>query len=202
MKSKRIIETTYDYRDEKKTLLYQVVRFKPKDFRQRRPDPDKPGEFIWNLNGVRRVLYKLPRLLKFPNSTIHLVEGEKAADRFNKFGFLSTTCAGGAGKWADEYNIFFKDRNVVAYPDNDDVGRNHCRDVATQNICNAKSFKIVTLPGLKETQGADDWLNEMEKIDTGEGRNLNKKEILECLKDYIFAEEEWEKKFGTFDKIV
>src|SRR5437016_4764349 len=31
------IAVTYDYRDESRELLYQVVRFDPKDFRQRRP---------------------------------------------------------------------------------------------------------------------------------------------------------------------
>src|SRR5579872_1618425 len=34
---KRII-TTYDYTGEHGTLLYQAVRYDPKDFRQRRPD--------------------------------------------------------------------------------------------------------------------------------------------------------------------
>ncbi len=31
------IVATYDYRDERGTLLYQSVRYEPKDFRQRRP---------------------------------------------------------------------------------------------------------------------------------------------------------------------
>ena len=33
------IVATYDYRDERGELLFQVVRFEPKAFRQRRPDP-------------------------------------------------------------------------------------------------------------------------------------------------------------------
>ena len=32
------ITATYDYRDENGNLLFQVVRFTPKGFRQRRPD--------------------------------------------------------------------------------------------------------------------------------------------------------------------
>src|SRR5262249_55246466 len=36
-KAERQIRATYDYHDEGGTLLYQVVRFEPKDFRQRRP---------------------------------------------------------------------------------------------------------------------------------------------------------------------
>ncbi len=57
------IVATYDYRDENGTLLYQVVRFDPKDFRQRRPDPDKPGEWIWKLGNTRRVLFRHPETI-------------------------------------------------------------------------------------------------------------------------------------------
>ena len=34
------IVATYDYCDEKNTLLFQVLRYEPKAFRQRRPDGD------------------------------------------------------------------------------------------------------------------------------------------------------------------
>ena len=41
---RRIVET-YDYDDEDGKLLYQVVRYEPKDFRQRKPDgaPSNPA---------------------------------------------------------------------------------------------------------------------------------------------------------------
>lgn len=55
------IVATYDYRDRKGSLLYQVVRFEPKDFRPRRPDG--AGGWIWDLKGVERTLYRLPELL-------------------------------------------------------------------------------------------------------------------------------------------
>jgi putative DNA primase/helicase len=45
-KVKRRIVATYDYTDETGVLLFQCVRYLPKDFRQRRPDPDKPGKWI------------------------------------------------------------------------------------------------------------------------------------------------------------
>jgi len=35
---KRRVVKTYDYADENGQVLYQVVRYEPKDFRQRRPD--------------------------------------------------------------------------------------------------------------------------------------------------------------------
>jgi hypothetical protein len=52
------IAAVYEYRDEDRTLLFQVCRFEPKDFRPRRPD----GRYT--LEGVRRVLYRLPDVLK------------------------------------------------------------------------------------------------------------------------------------------
>src|SRR5262245_39611078 len=36
--NRRKIVATYDYVDETSTLLFQVVRFEPKDFRQRKPN--------------------------------------------------------------------------------------------------------------------------------------------------------------------
>src|SRR5262249_41442791 len=59
--SERRIVTTYDYQDENGKLLFQVVRFDPKGFRQRRPDGR--GGWLWSLNGVRRVPYRLPDVL-------------------------------------------------------------------------------------------------------------------------------------------
>src|SRR5262249_34678401 len=75
----RIVET-YDYYDENGTLLFQVVRFEPKDFRQRRPDGR--GGWIWNVRDARRVLYRLPELLKAlaAGETIYIPEGEKDVD--------------------------------------------------------------------------------------------------------------------------
>ncbi|GAI77964.1 unnamed protein product, partial [marine sediment metagenome] len=48
---KRPIDEIYDYEDKEGKLIFQVVKYKPKNFKQRRPDPDKPGKFIWNLQG-------------------------------------------------------------------------------------------------------------------------------------------------------
>ena len=53
--------TYYDYLDADGALLYQTVRYEPKDFRQRRPD----GKGGWTWKGPERpVPYKLPELIK------------------------------------------------------------------------------------------------------------------------------------------
>ena len=53
---------TYDYVNEYGELLFQCCRYEPKDFKQRQPDGKSC--WIWNLQGVRRVLYRLPELLR------------------------------------------------------------------------------------------------------------------------------------------
>src|SRR5215471_14058469 len=55
-KSRREV-AAYRYEDENGVALFDVVRYDPKAFRQRRPDG------TWKLNGVRRVPYHLPALL-------------------------------------------------------------------------------------------------------------------------------------------
>lgn len=54
------IVARYNYVDETGELLFQCVRYMPKDFRQRRPDGN--GDWIWDLKGTRRVLYRLPEI--------------------------------------------------------------------------------------------------------------------------------------------
>jgi hypothetical protein len=59
---KRRIVATFPYVDEAGELLYEVVRYEPKSFLQRRPDGK--GGWIWKLGDARRVLYRLPELLE------------------------------------------------------------------------------------------------------------------------------------------
>ena len=59
--SDRIV-VTYNYVNESRKNLFEVVRYEPKHFSQRRPDGG--GGHIWNLDGVRLVLYRLPELIQ------------------------------------------------------------------------------------------------------------------------------------------
>lgn len=154
---KRII-AEYDYCDESGELLYQAVRYEPKDFRQRRPAAS--GDWTWDLKGVRRVLYSLPELLASDvGSTVFITEGEKDCDRLAEIKRLATTNVGGAGKWRDDYNRFLADRHIVILPDNDEPGSNHAEKVAQALQGVAASVKIVALPGLPPKGDVSDWLD-------------------------------------------
>jgi hypothetical protein len=152
------IVTQYNYTDEQGVLLYQSIRLEPKDFRQRQAD----GKGGWrnNLQGVRRVLYKLPELLRAgPNRMVFIVEGEKDVDRLRSIGLVATTNAMGAGKWTPEYNAALKGRNVTILPDNDDPGRKHAEQVTHHLLAVAASVRVIHLPGLSEKGDVSDWLN-------------------------------------------
>ena len=112
----KIVER-YDYHDEGGGLLFQVCRFEPKDFRQRRPDGN--GDWIWSVKGVRNVPYRLPQLLENDDRVVCIVEGEKDVDHLWKLGVPATCNAGGAGKWREELSEFFRGADVVIIPDRD-----------------------------------------------------------------------------------
>jgi putative DNA primase/helicase len=141
------IVATYDYVDEQDELLYQVVRYDPKDFRQRRRDPN--GNWVWNMEGTRRVPYRLPKVLD--SKFVYVVEGEKDVETLAKLGRTATCNSGGADKWKPEYSAVLKGKGVVVIPDNDDPGRRHAETVA-QSVLAAGALwvKVVSLPEAKD----------------------------------------------------
>ena len=148
----------YDYFDEDRRLLYQVVRKIPKKFVQRRPDGN--GGWIWSTKGTRLVPYRLPQLLAASvDDIVFIVEGEKDCDRLAQAGFVATTNPGGAGKWLPTMCAPLAGRQVVIIPDNDEPGHSHAEDVRRQLRRVAASVGILTLHGLGEKQDVSDWLS-------------------------------------------
>jgi len=103
------IVATYDYTDENGALLFQCVRLDPKDFKQRRPDGN--GGWIWNLQDVRRVLYRRPDVEKAEN--ICITEGEKDADNLRTLGFRATCNPMGAQQLRDHYSDPLRGKDVL-----------------------------------------------------------------------------------------
>jgi hypothetical protein len=128
--SGREIIATYDYVNAEGKLLYQVVRFVPRDFRQRRPDGN--GGWTWNLNGVDRVLYRLPAVEAAVKAgkRVFITEGEKDVHAVEATGWTATCNPGGAGKWRSEYSATLKGADIVVVADRDEVGYRHAADVA------------------------------------------------------------------------
>jgi len=151
----RKIVKTYQYRDLKGALCFETVRFEPKDFLQRRPDPKCPGRWIWDMKGVRRTLYRLPELLASnPREWIIVTEGEKDVESLRTLGFAATTCCGGAGKWHLTDSTPLMKWRVAILPHSDVPGKKHAGQIATSLCGKASELKIVAVPeGCKDISG-------------------------------------------------
>jgi KaiC/GvpD/RAD55 family RecA-like ATPase len=124
VKPQRRIHKVFPYMDLHGQTLFEVVRYIPKDFRQRRPDGN--GGYVWNLHGVKLVPYKLPEITEAIalGHTVFVVEGEKCADLLWSYGIPATCNPMGAGKWTDELNQYLVDADVVIIGDFDPQKKN------------------------------------------------------------------------------
>lgn len=140
------IAAVYPYEDEQGAPLYEVVRYFPKGFRQRRPDG--AGGYLWNLQGVRRVLYRLPGVIDAVRAgrRVWVVEGERDVEALEAVGEVATTNSGGAGKWSEEFSEVFAGAVVTVVADADAPGRLHARDVARSLAPIARSVATVISP--------------------------------------------------------
>lgn len=154
----RVIVAEYDYQSADGTLLFQTVRYNPKDFRQRQPGTVKP--WIWTLKGIQTVIYHLPDVIQGVASgeTIYIVEGEKDADKLKSLGLCATCNPMGAGKWKGYYSPYLQSASVVIIPDNDQPGREHAADVAMKLKDIASSIRILELPNLPLKGDVSDWI--------------------------------------------
>lgn len=154
------VAARYPYRDEAGALLYETVRLEPgtrgrdKDFRQRRPDKSKPGGWAWSLDGVRRVLYRLPELLAAdPADTVFVVAGEKDVESLRALGLVATTnVCGERSAWLPEYSRCLAGRFVCVIPDADSAGGRHADEVVGSLVRHgAGSVRVGDLPAKDAT---------------------------------------------------
>jgi putative DNA primase/helicase len=98
------IVATYDFVDEHGRLLFKCDRYEkpgePKEFRPRQPDGN--GGWLGNIQGVRRVLYRLPKLEAA--EVVWIAEGEECVHSLEDLGLVATCNPMGARKWASEYS--------------------------------------------------------------------------------------------------
>ena len=173
------IVQTFNYLDETGgKLIYQVCRMGPiKTFRQRRVDPET-GLWVWNLEGVTRVLYRLPDLAKQPKRPVWIVEGEKDCDALKHIGLLATTNSGGAGRWDRSYNTWLEGREVTVVGDDDEAGSKHAEAIAGSLLTSPNpplALRLIPrMPDVGECEGGDvgAWLSLQRGKESGEIRWL------------------------------
>jgi len=144
---KREVEKVYDYVDADGKLIHQTLRYQNKQFSQRRPDPTKPGQWIYSLKDIQPVIYNLPAVLDAVQGKkpVYICEGEKDCDTLIAKKLVATTCPMGAGKWRDYFSEWLVGAYVYILPDNDTAGKNHAQAIAKSLYGKAKSIKICDL---------------------------------------------------------
>jgi 5S rRNA maturation endonuclease (ribonuclease M5) len=152
------VKEVYDYRDESGNLVFQILRYEPKNFKARRMGKNR--RWVYNLDGVEPVPYRLPELLGSDDNRVFITEGEKDCDNLRALGFTATTAPFGAKKWRNEYNKFLARREVIILPDNDTPGIEHAVMIAKALEGIAKDVKILNPQSLNldEHQDITDWI--------------------------------------------
>lgn len=148
----------FPYRDEKGTLLFEVVRSADKRFWQR-----LPGAKAGGIGDVRRVLFGLPELLATnPGEVVGIAEGEQCAIAVASVGIACTTNPHGAGKWRPDYTAWLKenlpDRKFLLLPDNDTEGKKHVVAVGDSLQAAGLEHYLADLGVLPAKGDVADWL--------------------------------------------
>jgi hypothetical protein len=132
---------TYSYHDANGKEVFQVCRCTGKKFFQRH---QVEGQWVNNMQGVERVLYHLPEVLRA--SEVWIVEGEKDADTLVGLGLCATCNVGGAGKWLDGYTESLAGKDVVVCGDNDKPGDDHAELVLKSISEKVKTSRRARVP--------------------------------------------------------
>jgi RecA-family ATPase len=153
---KRTLIETFGYTDADGKLIFQVLRYEPKQFLQRQPLGN--GQFTWK--GGPPLPYKLPELIEAValGKTVFIAEGERKVDALAHWNIPATCNAGGANKWTAEHSKYLHGADVIILPDNDEAGRKHANTVgaALQGI--AKSVRLLELPDLEPKGDIKNWI--------------------------------------------
>jgi len=203
-RSSEKIVATYGYVDAEGRLLYEKVRYEPKDFRWRRPDG--VDGFIYSIDGVNQVPYCLPDLLtalQAEDPEIWFTEGEKDCESVRYLidyegeaeRGLSITDFKNLESWSSEIFGLLKNARVVIWCDHDNAGRNLADAAARKLSSVARSVKVIDLfehEKLERHSGSDisDWI--AEALNCTSGDQLPHDEVFEELKRRAEISPEWQ----------
>ena len=205
-------DVVYQYQYEDGSAAYETCRYNnPKDFAQRRPNPlwkpnSKEPRYLWNLEGVRLVVYRLPRLIaefaKQPERWVALVEGEKCADSMEALGILSTTHPLGSDHWQPEYAEQLAGRRVAIFYDLDPYypkkrkrpGQAWAVQAARDLVAAGCKVRICKPPGLADNSKGD--VADFIVANLSRGADRLKRELFEVIQSTADYFPGWETMSG------
>jgi hypothetical protein len=149
----------YIYRDANGEPYLRVLRTSTKQFPQYHWFN---GHWVKGKPKGPKIPYMLPELLAAtPATPAFICEGEKDANNVAALGFVATTNSEGAGKgkWTADLNKWFAGKQCVyILEDNDDDGRRHAREVASNLQHIVDEIRIVSFTELPVHGDVSDWL--------------------------------------------
>jgi len=103
-------------------------------------------------------LFRLPHLLKEPEPTVWVTEGEKCVNLMTELGALATTSMNGSGSAGKSDWSTIEGRDVVVLIDKDKAGRKYGDDVASLCLQQDCKVRILELEDIQEGQDVEQWL--------------------------------------------
>ncbi|MGJ5216960.1 AAA family ATPase [Bradyrhizobium oligotrophicum] len=150
----------YDYTDLDGSLIYQVLRWHPKAFTQRRPDNRGGWVTLRVFEGIARVPYRWQELnadmAAYPDAPIFCTEGEKDCDNVRALGLIATCVAGSV--WTPEIAAVLQGRDVIYLEDNDKAGRDKAAKAGQALTGVAKTFRVARFTDLPDKADVTDWI--------------------------------------------
>lgn len=137
-----VLTKTYAYHNALGAEVYQALRYEPKTFRQRHSNGK--GGWTYSMEGVERVLYRLPEVLK--SQQVAIAEGEKDAETLVGLGYCGTCHVGGAKAWLDAYAESLSGKDLLLFSDNDDPGQEWKQQVFDACAGKCKTVRVIKLP--------------------------------------------------------
>ncbi len=163
----RIVKT-YNYLNLDESLRFQKIRYEPKKFAYRKPATaeikEKYGlDWIYKdvFKDISHQLYKIDIMttLKDKKCEIIIDESEKNVEYLLQEGYIAT-CPSNTNVWGDEWNQYFKGKDVILIPHNDAKGVEFNLKIFSEIAVDVNSLKIINL---EVSDSKDDLLDWIEK---------------------------------------
>jgi 5S rRNA maturation endonuclease (ribonuclease M5) len=204
-------EDEYQYTDEAGKPLFYSLKFRNisnPDDKTFRLATKKNGQYSFNIEGVRRVLYRLPAVLEAVanDEPIIITEGEKDVNSLLRLGFNATTNPNGANGWKDDYTEFLAGATVFIIPDNDQAGEKWLTSVYNSLRNKAKSIRVLRIP--REFKDVSDWISagatakDIENLKKDLPALLKPRSVTEFLHDAETQKEGLKSGFAELDRFI
>jgi len=162
----RLVVERFEFRNQDGSYVLDQHGKREKSFLQKRPDPQRPGKWIWNAEGVPPLIYRLPEVLEViaAGQPVLIVEGEGKANLLASWGIAATCIPGGAGgvakNWSVAHSEFLRGAACVLLPDNDDRGWHYVNVIGAALQGVAGSVHVLLLPNLPQRGDVADWIKQ------------------------------------------